>query len=323
MPPLPPALPYIPPVPTRASPSAGFSMLLVSLIWGINFSVMKFALQTLPPLALTAIRFALASLTLLVVAVLLEPRTPLPWRVRWRLAGLGLLGNTLYQLGFIFGLTRTTAGNSSLLIASTPLVTAVLGHALGLEALTRAVKGAIAIGTLGVALVVLAKDVGFSLETFTGDLLTLFAVLCWAVFTHGVRQVKGLASPLRVAAWTTIGGTVPLLVLGIPDVLRLDWGAVSGLTWAALLYSALLSLVFCYVLWNRSVQRIGGSRTALYGVTVPVFALATAAIVLGERPTAIQLAGAALILGSVVLNTVFHQAAEGAKGAVRRADPVR
>jgi len=277
-------------------------MLAGCLIWGINFSVMKFALETLSPLALTAIRFAIASLVLWLVARSLEPDTPLPWPLRWRLAGLGVLGNTVYQIGFILGLQRTTAGNSSLLIASTPLMTAVLGRALGVERLTAGTKVAIAVGTLGVALVVLAKEVTFSLATMEGDILTLLAVLCWAAFTHGVQGVQGRASPLRVAAWTTMGGAIPLILIGLPAVARQDWSAVTVLTWGAVLYSALFSIVVAYVVWNRAVAQIGSSRTALLGVTVPLFALAAAAVALGERPTLVQLGGAALILASVVLS---------------------
>lgn len=284
-------------------------MLVVCLIWGVNFSMMKFAMQSLPPFALNAIRFTLASVTLWLVATTLEPDTPLPWRVRVRLAGLGVLGNTLYQIGFILGLARTTAGNSSLLVASTPLMTAVVGSALGVERLTPAVAGAIGVGTVGVALVVFAKEVSFSLATMSGDLLTLAAVVCWAFFTHGIRSVSGLASSLRVAAWTTLGGTPILVVLGIPGLLRLDWGAVDPLAWGAVVYASFLSIVVAYLIWNRSVYRIGGNRTALLGVTVPVFALATAAIALGERPTLVQIAGAALILGSVVLNIWAHSRA--------------
>ncbi len=281
-------------------------MLLVCVIWGVNFSVMKFALQALEPFALTAIRFTIAAAVLWLVAVRLEPDTPLPWSVRWRLAGLGVLGNSCYQMGFIVGLDRTTAGNSALLIASTPLMTAVLGSALGVERLTRGVLTAVGLGTVGVALVVLAKGAGFSLDTMSGDLLTLGAVFCWALFTHGVRGMKDRASPLRVTAWTTLGGAPLLVAVGLPDLARLDWAAVGAATWGAVLYSALLSIVVAYLIWNRSVQHIGGNRTALYGVTVPLFALATAAIVLGERPTPVQLMGAAFIVASVLINVRAH-----------------
>lgn len=283
-------------------------MLLVSLIWGVNFSMMKFALGSLTPFALTAIRFLLASVVLWMVARWLEPDARVPARVGWALAGLGVVGNTLYQMGFINGLARTTAGNSSLLIASTPLMTAVVGAALGAERVTRAVAAAILIGTTGLVLVVVGHGEGLSFSTTTlpGDVMTLSAVFCWALFSHGARRVGAAVSPLQVAVYTTLGGTPGLVVAGLSDLGRLDWGAVSLATWGAVLYSAVLSIVFCYVVWNHSLSRIGANRTAIYGITTPLFALTAAALMLGERPTAGQLVGAALILASVAVNIAAH-----------------
>lgn len=285
------------------------SMLLTCLIWGINFSMMKVAMGSLSPFGLTAIRFVLASATLWLVVRWLEPGERVPARVAWRLAGLGVIGNTLYQLGFITGLNQTTAGNSALLIASTPILTALVGAAIGDERITRVVGWAIAIGTGGVLLVVLAKTdgIGFSLATLSGDALTLGAVLCWALYTHGVRRIGPAVSPLRTAAITILGGTPILVLVGIPGLVAQDWSAVGPGIWGAVFYSAFLSIVVSYVLWNRSVHLIGANRTALFGITTPLFALAAAAVLLGERPSPVQLLGAVLIIGSVVVNVAGHR----------------
>jgi drug/metabolite transporter (DMT)-like permease len=288
-------------------------MLLVCLIWGINFSMMKFVLRTLPPFALTAVRYLIASGVLFLVVRLLEPGAKTPRAVALRLMGLGVIGNTLYQAAFITGLSRTTAGNSSLLIASTPLVTAMLGAGLGVERITKAIGWSIGVGTLGVALVVLAGEVHFSVTTLTGDLLTLLAVGFWSVFTHGVRRVGGGTSALQASMLTTVGGTPGLVLLGLPAVTRQDWGAVDLATWGAILYSALLSIVLCYVLWYRSVHLIGANRTALWGITTPLFALSAAVLVLGEHPSPMQLVGALFILASVAGNVLAHWKQPGEK----------
>lgn len=285
-------------------------MLVVCLIWGVNFSVLKYSLGYIGPFGITAIRFGVASVVLWLVARALEPGVPLPWALRLRLMALGVLGNSVYQLGFMLGLMRTTAGNSSLLIAATPLVTAALGVGLGVEKLTRGVKIAIGVGTLGVALVVLdsGRKTGFSMATMSGDLMTLAAVLFWSVFTLGVARVqeRSNASPLQVTTWTVIGGTPPLLLVGAPELLALDWSALPATVWLALAYATFFSIVIAYALWSQSVAAVGGSRTALYGVTVPVVALATALVLLGEVPTPVQLLGAGLIVTSVVLNVRAH-----------------
>jgi len=293
------------------SPSARLldaGMLMVCAVWGVNFSMMKFALQTFEPFALAGVRFTVASAVLWLVARRLEPDVRVPVRTAWALLGLGVIGNTLYQVGFMLGLSETTAGNSSLLIASTPLMTAMVGLGLGVEQITRPVAVAIAIGTVGVALVVLGHggEVGFSFSTLTGDLLTLFAVLCWAFFSHGVRKVGADVSPLQVATLTTIGGAPGLLLAGWRDLAEQDWAAVSGATWGAVAYSTLLSIVLCYVIWNKSVSLLGANRTSLYSISTPLFAMSAAALMLGERPTGIQLVGALLILASVAVTMLAN-----------------
>jgi drug/metabolite transporter (DMT)-like permease len=283
-------------------------MLLVCLIWGVNFSMMKYVLRFMPPMGVTAIRFVTASVVLWLVAKWLEPDARLTGRTLLILLGLGVLGNTLYQMGFINGLVHTTAGNSALLIASTPLMTAVLGTALGLEKMTRPVALAILLGTTGIVLVVLGHGdkIGFSRETMAGDSLTLVAVVSWSVFTHAVHRVGTAATPLQVAAYTTIGGTPGLVLAGWTDLQSQDWSVVTPAAWAAIFYSSLLSIVVCYVIWNRSLSRIGANRTALFGITTPLFALAAAALMLGERPSMGQLIGAVFILASVAVNVLAH-----------------
>jgi drug/metabolite transporter (DMT)-like permease len=259
-------------------------------------------------MGVSAIRFLLASVVLWLVMKRLEPEPRVAPRMVLVLLGLGVLGNTIYQMGFINGLARTTAGNSSLLIASTPLMTAVLGAALGLERMTRPVVLAIILGTVGVALVILGhgERIGFSTATLAGDSLTLSCVVSWSVFTHGVRRVGVAATPLQVATYTTIGGTPGLVLAGWRDLQAQDWSRVPAPAWGAYLYSALLSIVVCYVIWNRSVSRIGANRTALFGITTPLFALAAASLMLGERASVPQLVGAAFILGSVAVNVLAH-----------------
>ena len=283
-------------------------MLMVCLIWGVNFSMMKYVLRFMPPMGLTAIRFLSASVVLWLVARWLEPEARLSRRTLLVLLGLGVLGNTFYQMGFINGLVHTTAGNSALLIASTPLMTVVLGAALGMERMTRPVALAILLGTTGIVLVVLGHGdrIGFSTETLAGDSLTMVAVVCWSIFTHGVRRIGGAATPLQVATYTTIGGTPLLVLAGWIDLRSQNWSVVTPGAWGAIVYSALLSIVVCYVIWNRSVSEIGANRTALWGITTPLFALGAAALMLGERPSPGQLVGAVFILASVVVNVLAH-----------------
>ncbi len=276
-------------------------MLLVCLIWGMNFSVTKSAFDQLAPLPFTAIRFTVSSLLLWVIIRLTGEATPLPRPALARLVILGLVGNSCYQLAFMLGLAQTTATNSALILSTVPTVVAVMAGALGLERITPRMWWGIALGTLGVVLVIAARGVGFDRATLAGDLLTVLAVLCWAGYTVGLRQVPEGVSPLRVTAITTIAGTPVLLLAGLPGVIRLDWDSVGVNAWLAVAYSSVLSLVVAYLLWNRSVKAIGGARTAIYMCLTPVVAVFGAWLLLGERPHPLQAVGAVFIIVGVLL----------------------
>ena len=112
---------------------AHLALLFMVVVWAVNFSVAKVALKELTPLSFNALRFPLAA-ALLVVILRARGGIPLPTRAELpRVLALGLLGNLLYQMCFIFGLDRTRAGNAILLLAGTPIITAVLSSMLGHE----------------------------------------------------------------------------------------------------------------------------------------------------------------------------------------------
>jgi drug/metabolite transporter (DMT)-like permease len=277
-------------------------MVFVALIWGGNFSASKLAMTQLPPLTFSGIRFALAALLLSLIARRARVMTALPRRTFWGLVGLGVLGNTLYQSVFMTGLSMTSATNSSMIVASLPVVVALLATLFGIERAGAATWAGVVLATAGVALVVTARGVQFSAASFRGDLLVLFAIICWAGYTVGVRRVGAGVNPLQITVITTVAGTPGLVLLGTPGLLREDWSRLTPQTWGALAYAALLALVLCYVLYNRAVQAIGTARTAIYNCLVPLVAMAIAWLTLGEVPTGLQFVGVALVIGGVLVS---------------------
>jgi drug/metabolite transporter (DMT)-like permease len=281
-------------------PFTELTMLLVVVIWGLNFPITKGALDDIPPLAFVALRFALGSVLLWGLLRLREGPAPVPAGSGGRLLWLGIVGNTIYQTCFILGLGLTTAGNSALIIATVPTIVALAGALLGIERLSPRIVLGVALAFAGVALVVLARGLELSAETLVGDGLLLGCAATWAVYTLGVRTLSSELSPLRITALTALTGTPGLLLIGLPDLLRTDWAAVSVGAWGGLLYASLLSLVLAYILWNTSVRQVGGNRTAIFNCVTPLVAALAAWPLLGEQPTALHAAGAGLIIGGVL-----------------------
>ncbi|MDY7230644.1 DMT family transporter [Hyalangium rubrum] len=290
-----------PPSPSAFSLS-DLALLTVVVIWGTNYTVVKEALDTVPALAFMSLRFGLAAAAMGVLLLWLEGWKPLPRATLLRLMGLGLVGNTLYQLCFMLGLSHTTAANSGMLAAVTPVLVTVLGGVLGLDRLTRPVLMALVLAVPGMLLVVGARGPELSAETRLGDLLILGGSACWAIYTVGIRAMGTELSAMRITAMAMLTGAPGVVLVGLPEVLRLEPARIGVGAWAGLVYSALIPLVLSYFVWSRSVQKVGSSRTSLYNAGIPVVAALTAWGIRGERPTALQAAGAALILSGVLVS---------------------
>ncbi len=290
----------------RDSSLADAELLLVVVFWALNLTVIKVCLRQMLPLAFNAVRFGLAAAALLGLSRWLEGPLRLAREDRLRVVLLGLLGHTLYQLCFVHGLARTTASSTALLFGSTPVVVALLSRLAGHERIGLPEAGAALLAFYGVSLIVAgggllpAPAVGGAV----GDLLVIAAVTCWASFTVLSAPLLRRYSPLQVTAYTLTVGTLFLIPPSIPELLRQDWAAVSSGAWAGLLYSCVFALVVSYVLWYRSVRRVGNLRTALYSNLVPVLGAVLGVWLLGERPGGGVVAGGACILTAIVFTRV-------------------
>jgi drug/metabolite transporter (DMT)-like permease len=315
------------PTPARFLTPLDGLLLLMTLVWASNFTVVKLAFTQFPPHAFNAIRLLLASV-LFLVAIALRRRPSAPTRAEaaqvtgtaspappesarpaaggitprdWAaLAGLGLVGHLVYQASFMGGLARTTVANSSLIIGSTPVAIALATAALGHERVTRMHWAGVALSVFGIYLV---AGQGFALggPGMVGDLLMVVCVVCWTIYTVAARPLLSRLTPLVVTGYSMALGSVMYLPVGLPDLLTLDWGAISPGAWVALVYSATFALCVAYLIWYTAVQRIGNTRTAIYSNMVPVLALAMAVVWLGERVDIFKIAGAAAILSGVAV----------------------
>jgi drug/metabolite transporter (DMT)-like permease len=275
-------------------------MFLVVLIWGANFAVIKAALAQLDPLVFTAFRFLLATILLIALLRWREGDWGFPPGSFHKLLWLGLLGNTAYQALFVSGLALTTSANSSLILTTTPVMVALAGGVIGLERITRFTIVGMTLALLGIGLVMLTRGADVSSGTIIGDLMTLGSVICWTCYVLGMRSLGGMSS-LRATALSLLTGAPGLLLIGAPGLLRVDWRQVGGAAVFGVLYSAVLGLVVCYLLYHRNVRLIGGVRTSIYGCAIPVIAALIAWPLLGERPTWLQGIGAVLIVAGVLI----------------------
>jgi drug/metabolite transporter (DMT)-like permease len=290
-------------------------LLLMVLIWGSNYSVIKRAFEEVPPQAFNAVRITIAALVFLAAIawsrrhgrqsggtlsrVLYTPATLTP-RDRWDLVWLGLVGHFVYQFCFVRGVAGTSVSNAALIIGTTPVVVAVLSAAFGHERISRVHWAGAAVSMLGVYFVV-GRGASLGGTTVTGDLMVAGATVCWAIYTLGSSRLIVRHSPLYVTGMTMALGGLPYAAVMLPQVRQVAWGHVSAWSLSALVLSSLLALVLSYLIWYTAVQRIGAARTAMYSNLVPITAMAVAILWLHEPLSVGKLIGAGCVLTGVAL----------------------
>ena len=282
-------------------------LLAVVVVWGVNFAVIKVPLEVAPPFTVNLLRF-LVSVTVLGALHVRQSRaagrSPLAtFGVGAReVVGVGLLGILLYQVVFIVGVARVSAGTSALLIATAPGWTALTSQIMGIERVLPLGWVGVALSLGGVALVV-AGDPAASIEADGLGLgLMLAAAVAWGVYTSLSRPLLARgASPVGLTFWGIVLSFPGLVALAAPELGSVDWAAFDGWDVAALLFSGGLSTGLAYAIWNESVQRVGASRTAAFSNLVPFVAVLAGIALQGERVTALQLAGGAVVVAGIVL----------------------
>lgn len=285
------------------------------LIWGANYSIVKSAFAEIDPQAFNSVRMTLATLIFLAAMAAARARgseagsgvfyTPARFTRRdwWTLAWLGIVGHFGYQVLFIGGLARTSVANSSLIIATSPVVIAVGSALIRNAKLGRAHWAGAALSFVGIYLVV-GRGAAVGSRGLMGDLMTFAAVICWAAYTIGAEPLIERHSPVGVTGLSLVFGTVLYVPVMWGRIVAADWMDLSLSTVSALLYAAIFAMCVAYTIWYTAVRDIGSARTSVYSNLIPIVAMMTAVLFLGERLGPRQIIGAILVLAGVALTRV-------------------
>ncbi len=307
-------------VPEAPRRNADLALLSVALIWGINIPVMKYAHRDVHPLAFNTVRLSFSAIVLGLmvwrVASRSRPapvspapasaatqgaddvRARMPWR---RILVLTLLGSVFYQTLFLVGMERTTGGNTALLIASSPIWTAILARMMGIESLTRGAWSGLLLAFAGTLLVTFeGGDVELVTEHLVGNLMVLGAAVVWASTTVLMRPIVDVVSPTRIAFWTSVLSLPAHFALAAP-VGEASFAAATPAVWWCAVYAGVFSTGFAYVFWNYGVRQVGPSHTAIFTNLVPVVAIAGSWAFLREALAPQQLIGGTLILAGLIV----------------------
>ena len=277
--------------------------LLAVVLWGGIYPGARLALREIPVLSFTFLRLVLA--TAVLAAIWLPRRRPVGRGLLPAVARAGV-AQAAFQILLVAGLRLTTAGQSAILLAASPIMTAVWLAWRGGEALDGRRWTGLLTGLAGVALVVAGGGLGLEAgglgaPRLAGDALALGAAAAWSWYSIAVSPVVAAAGTWQATGWAMGIAMALLAPLAWPEVARQAWPAVSWPAWAGLVYGGTAGMVLAMALWGRSLHRFGQHQTMVYVYLEPVSAVVIAAIVLGESLGAIAALGACLTLTGVWL----------------------
>ncbi len=289
--------------------------LVVVVLWGLNFVVMKWGLRSFSPFQLGVARYVCAALPLVLLV-----RPP---RVHWRWVLLFGLFQGVGQFGFLFvGLkVGMTAGLASVLLQTQVFFTALFGFAVLDERPGVPLRWGMVLAALGLACFAMnsiGPISGAAATTLVGLLLTLCGAAMWAasnIVARLAQQHSPGYDPLAFVIWSSLVPVLPFVALTAvfdPDAARwLKWQtftAVPWSAWAAVAYLGWAATITGYALWTQLLQRYPANRVAPFSLAVPLVGLSAGMLLLGEGVAPWQWAGIALVvaaLGCVVLGPRF------------------
>ena len=290
----------------------------VMVLWAANFIVVKDIIGILPPVGFTFLRYFLASMALLAILRWSEGAIRLPRPGAARILLLGGLGFGIYQMLWTVGLQSIPAGDSALLIAASPVLTAVIAVAIGTDTLNARKAVGVVLSFAGVVLVI-AAGVGIELTgSPIGFALTMAAALCWATYTAFGAKVLRRHSPLVLTTWATIGGTLVLAPVGIgqllaPGALGPEQAADLPSIVFAITFSGLLAAALANVVVFQGVGLLGPTRVMTLQSLVPAMAVVLAFLFLQEPIRPVQIVGGAVIILGVALTRLASRGPTAAR----------
>lgn len=280
----------------------GLLALLVVVVWGLNFVVIKVGLHNMPPLMLAGLRFLLVAFP--AIFFVARPKIPLSL-----LLGYGLT-ISFGQFAFLFSAIKfgMPAGLASLVLQAQAFFTIILGAFAFGERLQGKQRVGIALAIFGV-LVLIEASLNGQHVGMLGFMLTLAAALSWAsgnIFNKKIMQHTSRPAVMSLVVWSALIPVVPFFLASIlldgPTQIIQSLVTIDMTTILSLVYLAFVATIVGYGIWGALLGRYETWRVAPLSLLVPVVGLASAAVLLDETLTGLQLLGALLIMAGLYIN---------------------
>lgn len=270
--------------------------LLVIVVWGLNFVVIKVGLHGMPPMLMGALRFMLAAFP--AILFVRRPQVPLRWMLAY---GMTI---SVGQFAFLFYAMYVgmPAGLASLVLQSQAFFTLFFAALFLGERLRGSNLFGLLVAASGLVLIGLQ---GGQAMTLAGFALTIAAASMWALGNVVTRKL-GKVNLVGLVVWGSLIPPLPFLALSLwlegPELISQSLRTFSLDSLLVLAYLAFGATILGYGLWSRLLSRYPASQVAPFSLLVPVVGISSSALLLGERLGSLQMVGAALVMAGLLIN---------------------
>ena len=283
---------------------------------GSYVALSKPLVAALPVFLLAWLRFGIGGAAMLHWLKKPADEVPMSNQIKGLVFLESFLGNFLFSICMLFGVSMTSAVAAGVIMAAIPAAVAVMSWLFLRERIHPRVWLAVACAVIGVGLVSLSKQEHLAQVTnaveanwtsnnaWLGNLLLVGAVLCEAAYAVIGKKLTGSLSPKRITALINLWGFALVTPFGVWTAWGFDFAAVSASSWLLLLFYSLAASVWTVWLWMTGLKTIPANRAGVFTVLLPVSAAAVGVLVLGETLSALQAGAFAVALVGVVLATL-------------------
>jgi hypothetical protein len=281
---------------------------------GVYVALSKPLVAAIPVFLLGWMRFGIAAVAM--AGWLKKPATeaPLDRRTRILLFFESFLGNFMFSICMLFGVSMTSTVSAGVILAAIPAVSALMSGIFLKERMGLRIWLAVACGVLGMALLSLAKqpasaefNAADADRALWGNLLVFGAVVCEAAYIVIGKRLTANISPKRIAAMINLYGLALMTPAGLYYALQFDFTAVRAESWGLLVFYALAASVGTVWLWMTGMQTIPAAQAGVFSVMLPVTAAAIGALFLKESFSLVQAGAFAVALLGLLLATLPAQ----------------
>lgn len=282
-------------------------LILATLLWGGNFVIGRAVTGDIPPITLAFLRWCVAFIVFLPIAY---PYLKKDWqklKAHWPIVCvLALTGVACFNTLVYIGVHYTTSINASLMNSSTPIIIYILSFIFLKERLSNYQIFGTLLSLIGVLFIISGGSLTtlFAFSFNKGDLIVLFAVFCWAIYSLLIKQYAGRLPGYSTFLATIAIGAVMLVPFTIYELATTDitihWAAS---TFGAILYVGIIASIIAFLSWNAGVVALGANRASIYLNFIPLFAATFAILFLDEQLQLAQLIGGLAVVSGVLLSS--------------------